>query len=124
MKFIEALSAEQKQELHSLVKNNPHHRVRQRAQAILLSARGYMIEELADMFNAHRNTISEWLDLWRTEGLHAATASDLAVILEDAPRSGRPSSLTAEQEQMLLEEIETNPKSIDGALRQVKKRQG
>ena len=52
-------------------RNGPTHRVRQRAQAILLSARGYKIDQLADIFECDRDTISQWLDLFCTQGLHS-----------------------------------------------------
>lgn len=109
-----------RRELGVLLKISPDHRVCQRAQAILLSTRGCTIEALADIISVHRNTISEWLDLWQTEGVSGTRADELADILKDAPRSGRPSSLTAEEEQILLAEIEENPRSIHEALRSVK----
>lgn len=113
MKFIGELPAEQQQELQLLMKTSPIHRVRQRAHAVLLSARGYTIEMLADIFSVHRNTISEWIDSWRASGVAS---------LEDAPRSGRPPILTPQQQQILLDELQINPRSISQALRAVKKR--
>lgn len=117
MKHVASLSEEHRESLQSLMKRSPNHRVRQRAHAILLSARGYSIETLSDIFEAHRNTISDWLDLWQAEGVGALESA-----LEDAPRSGRPRSTTAEQESVLLEAIEENPRDICRALRSVKKK--
>lgn len=120
MKFASELVDEQEQELRQLVKTSANHRVRQRAHAILLSARGYTIENLADIFSAHRNTISEWLDLWQRQGAESLAIESL---LEDAPRSGRPQSLSNDDQQALLTAIEANPRSINDALREVKKKQ-
>lgn len=119
MKFASELPAEQQQELQRLVKTSANHRVRQRAHAILLSARGYAIEDLADIFSVRRNTISEWLNLWQGQGAESLAIESL---LEDAPRSGRPSSLSNDAEQAILTEIEANPRSITEALREVKKK--
>lgn len=113
MKFVRDLPVAQQQELQTLVKTSRSYRVRQRAHAILLSSRGYAIETLSDIFSVHRNTISEWIDAWHASGTDS---------LEDAPRSGRPPLLSAEQEQLLLDELEINPRSITEALRAVKKR--
>ena len=113
MKFAHKLPVEQQQELQTLVKTSPTYRVRQRAHAILLSSRGYAIDELSDIFSVHRTTISEWIDSWHKTGVAS---------LEDAPRSGRPPMLTPKQEQILLDCLEINPRSITEALRAVKKR--
>ena len=113
MKFVRDLAIEQQQQLQSLVKTSPTFRVRQRSHAILLSARGYTIETLADIFSAHRNTISEWIDAWEDSGVDS---------LEDAPRSGRPPLLGPEGETVLLEALEVNPRSITQAIGAVKKR--
>lgn len=117
MKFVPELEAEDQQQLQHLLKTSANHRVRQRAHAILLSARGYSIDALADIFAMHRNTISEWLDLWINE-----RSTCLETALEDAPRSGRPLSITDEQQKMLLSEIQADPRSITKALRSIKKK--
>ena len=81
MKFVRPLEPHTRDLLHELARQNPSPRVRQRAHAILLSAKGYYINTIADIFEVNRDTVSCWLDGWeqqRFEGLH------------DAPRSGRP----------------------------------
>jgi transposase len=113
MKFVPSLEPAAQQQLEQLMKTSPHHRVRQRAHAILLSARGYSIDALADIFSLHRNTISEWISLWQ---------SDQWTSLYDAPKSGRPTKLTAADEQILIEAIENNPRRISDALATLKKR--
>src|SRR5688500_5591537 len=106
MKFVRELRVEQQQELQSLVKTSPTYRVRQRAHAILLSSRGYTVETLSDIFSVHRTTISEWIDGWHLSGVGS---------LDDAPRSGRPPILRPEEEQVLLDHLEINPRSITEA---------
>lgn len=115
MKFARKLPEQQQQQLQKLVTTSPTFRVRQRAHAILLSARGYAIDTLADIFSVHRNTISEWIDGWHESGVAS---------LEDAPRSGRPTLLTSAHQKMILDQIEINPRSINEAIRALKKRPG
>lgn len=113
MKFVSALTMSEQERLESLMKSNPTHRVRQRAHAILLSARGYSIESLADIFSTHRNTISEWLDAWASESFEG---------LADAPKPGRPRKLSAVEERQVIESVERTPQRISEALAELKKR--
>jgi transposase len=113
MKYVSSLTPEIQGQLEQLVKQGRTHRVRQRAHALLLSARQYSIDTLADIFSVHRNTVSEWVDAWEEEHFDS---------LEDAPRSGRPAKLTAAEEQILFEAVENNPQRISEALAELKKR--
>jgi len=113
MKFISALTTLEQERLETLMKSSPTYRVRQRAHAILLSARGYNIDSLADIFSTHRNTISEWLDAWVSESLEG---------LSDAPKPGRPRKLSTTEEQQLIEAVEQHPQRITEALAELKKR--
>lgn len=81
MKFIKKLDKQSKATLKDLMKNSSSFKVRKRAHAILLSNKQFKIDELANIFDADRDTISEWLKRWEDKG---------AAGLKDAPRSGRP----------------------------------
>lgn len=61
--------------------NHPTFRCRQRAQAILLSARGFTLIQLWSILDVRRDAISEWITRWEEEGL---------IGLYDRPRSGCP----------------------------------
>lgn len=115
MKFVSQLDPGVERQLEELVRTSQKHRVRQRAHAILLSARGYSIDVLADIFQLHRNTVSEWITLWQQHQFAS---------LEDAPRSGRPQKLTEAEQQILLQAVENNPRRITEALAELKKRRG
>lgn len=80
-KFVKELSESQVARLREIYKTDPHWRTRQRAQAILLSARGYSLNQLADLFEIDRDRISQWLDWWDESEFDG---------LADDPRSGRP----------------------------------
>ena len=81
MKFIKNLSQHERKILADLVRDAEQHRTRQRAHAIILSSKKYSIDDLAGIFDVHRDTVSRWLDVWQTEGLNG---------LFDAPKPGRP----------------------------------
>lgn len=65
MKFVPPLTAADQQALEQHYRQGTTHKQRQRAQAVLLSARGYSLDQLADILSADRDTISRWLDQWQ-----------------------------------------------------------
>ena len=93
------MSDSERSALEVVYRQGATHRERQRAQAILLSARGYGLDQLADILGADRDTVSRWLDRWQREGFGG---------LSDAPRSGRPHKLDAVAEAAVREILE-NP---------------
>lgn len=89
MKFTSALDPETQDRLGLLMHRSPNARLRQRAHAVLLSARRYRIDEIADIFEVDRDTISRWLDNRNERQFEG---------LSDEPRPGRPRTLKPEQE--------------------------
>ena len=81
MKFVTALSDVELQTLSDAYSYAPQSGFRRRAHAILLSNKGYTINQISDILNAHRETVSIWLTLWDRQGLLG---------LKDDARSGRP----------------------------------
>lgn len=75
-------------ELERLVRESPNHRVRQRCQALLWSSLGQDRKDIAALYDTKPDTISAWYKRWEAEKFSS---------LPDLPRSGRPSSLDAEQ---------------------------
>ena len=55
-----------------------------RAHAVLLSARGYSLDQIADIYQQDRDRVSLWLDWWDEHGYDG---------LADDPKSGRPATL-------------------------------
>lgn len=100
MKFIESLTPEQTNTLRELHKGGATHRIRQRA--VLLSAKGYRLNQLADIFDLDRDTISEWLQVWEQQGTAA---------LSDAPKPGRPSKLDEATRQEVTQMVRDSPSS-------------
>jgi hypothetical protein len=66
MKFIK-LWPETEKMLERIYHNSQHHQVRQRADSILLSHRGWTMNELLEFFGITRLTLQYWLDGNKTD---------------------------------------------------------
>lgn len=100
MKFITALTEADQGDLEELHRDGRTHRQRQRAQAVLLSAKGYTLEQLADIFSVDRDTVSAWLDAWQQKGLGG---------LADAPKPGRRRKIDGSLEALLRDILIESP---------------
>lgn len=83
-KFVSALSEQQRIALEQVYRSGKTHRERQRAHAVLLSAAGHSLDQLASIFVTDRDTVSSWLGRFATAGVAG---------LGDAPKSGRPATI-------------------------------
>jgi len=88
------LSKEEEQKLKHIKKHSASERERDRvtpdrAHALLLSSKGHSIELLSRIFEVRRATVSEWFNRWEEFKLDG---------LADAPKSGRPTIYTAEEQ--------------------------
>jgi len=64
MKFVTPLDEATRARLQTMYHDAPSFKCRIRAHAILLSDRRYRLEQLADIFNVDRDTVSIWLTNW------------------------------------------------------------
>ena len=80
-KFVGSLAEEERQRLKEIHKTDANWRTRMRAQAILLSDKGFALNQLAAIFEVDRDAVSQWLDCWAEYQFEG---------LSDDPRSGRP----------------------------------
>lgn len=62
-----------------------------RCRAMMLSHKGYSINDLADIFDVDRDTISSWFDKYESQGITG---------LQDQDRSGRPPKLDEDQKKL------------------------
>lgn len=85
------------------MKTHPVFQVRQRAHAILLSSKGYRINQLVEIFDVDRDTITAWLERFETGGPDA---------LENQARPGRPRSIPPEAEPDVLDRVEAHPQQL------------
>lgn len=113
MRFVEPLTSKEKEHLQRLWKTGQAPRIRQRAHAVLLNAKGYKIDTLADIFEVDRDTVSAWLDRWENgdDDQEAGTQH-----LGDAPRSGRPRTIKDADEPDVLEMVEANPRQLKAVM--------
>lgn len=68
MRYIN-LNIEEREELEKLYSSSLKHHFRQRCQAILLSAQGIPVPQLAKMFAVRTRTIYSWMDRWTALGV-------------------------------------------------------
>lgn len=81
-----------------------------RAHAILLSARGYSIAQIAHIYEQDRDRVSRWLDWWDEYQYDG---------LADDPRSGRPALLADEESKKVCEIVDQSPRCLKTACHQI-----
>ena len=70
MKAVDPITDDDvKKTLKEAVRHGFYPYLRERAQAILLSSRGYSIQQIAEIFEVKHQTISHWIDDWDDYGL-------------------------------------------------------
>jgi transposase len=77
-------------------------RVSERMHAVLLSARGYEVGQIATMLEYDEATVRRWLERFEAEGLEG---------LQDRPRSGRPRSAGAAAQDTVRRAVEEGPEA-------------
>ena len=95
----------QRDELDRLYRTTKMPRLRTRAQMVLLSAeQDLTVTEIAAIVRESDDTVARWLRRYLAEGLEG---------LQDAPRAGRPSAITAVYRSKLLAAVRRRPRSLD-----------
>jgi transposase len=72
----------------------------ERAEIVLLSDRGISIEGIVQQVGLSRPVVNKWRQRFRQQGIDG---------LKDAPRSGKPKTITAEQQAMVIEKACSKP---------------
>lgn len=111
MKFAQPIPEAVRITLEEMYMNHPTFRCRQRAQAILLSVRGFTIEALWSILDVRRDAISGWIDRWEEKGLLG---------LYDRPRAGRPRIYTEVEINLLKTLVDEEPRQLKKAQAQLK----
>jgi transposase len=89
------------------MKDDASFRARSRAHGVLLSGQGTPIKDIAKTYQVHRVTVSAWITNWEQHGQAS---------LHDKPRSGRPSILTPEEQDIALQYIKEEPCCLKGVV--------
>ena len=103
MKFVPPLTEAERITLCEARDYGPTAALRRRAQAVELSSRGYRLNTIAALLERHRETVSEWLDLWASQGLRG---------LYDLPRCGRPPIFTPLEAEQVRAEVGQSPRQL------------
>jgi transposase len=111
MKYVSPLTKSQRARLQAVMDKSPSARARKRAHSILLSASGFPIEEIADIYMvAKRDTVSSWIDAWEERQFDG---------LFDRPRSGRPHALNPQEKTRAIEWLKQSPRQIKRVIQHV-----
>ncbi len=86
------LNAEERRTLREMGIYHPHAGTRRRAQGVLRLAQGLTLQQVADEFDVHLNSIENWWRCWNRDGLAG---------LYEGRHSGRPPKLTDEHQRAL-----------------------
>lgn len=103
MKYVSPLTEDQMEKLENLIKNHSSFKVRRRAHSILLSARGFTINDIVKIYQVDRDSVSSWFDSWERSAFEG---------LLDKHRSGKPPNLTEEEKEIALKLIKKHPQAI------------
>ncbi len=109
-KFVKPLTTAQREQLQAILKSSAPQRTRMRAHAVLLSARRYSLDQIADIYQVDRDRVSQWLEWWEAEQVAG---------LDDDPRSGRPPKLTEAERQEALKITLREPRTIKTGLKRI-----
>jgi transposase len=103
VRYVQPLTAEQRELLDKTMKGDASFRARTRAHSLVLSAQGMTIKDIAETYQVHRVTVSAWIKKWERHG---------APSLHDQPRSGRPPKLTPDEQELAKHYIKEDPRSL------------
>ena len=107
VRYVQPLTDEQRQLLEKTMKEDTAFRARSRAHSLLLSAAGTPIQVIAHAYQVHRVTVSAWIKQWEHHGAQS---------LHDHPRSGRPSTLTPDEQELAHQYSKEEPRSLKGVV--------
>ena len=98
------LSMEEKQELLTMSRSHKlEKRYVERAMIILYSAEGRSLDQIIESTGKSRPVVNKWRNRFREHRLEG---------LKDAPRSGKPKTITPEQKALVIEKACTKPEGV------------
>ena len=103
MQCVAPLSDTAIQTLTDMQHLHPSRRARMRAHGLLLSHQGFSMRRIAAVYQVSRYAVAAWIERWQSAGL---------VGLYDHPRSGRPPSLTPDEQHKVDQYLQEHPKDL------------
>lgn len=85
-----------KEKLNTLIKSEKNSTVKERLQAVLWRLEKETYTEISNRLKRRKNTITEWIKRWNKEGYEG---------LIDKQRSGRPLTLSSNEENIIIETV-------------------
>lgn len=113
MKLLE-LSPDERRTLREMGIFHLHPRTRMRAQGILRLSQGLTLQQTADEFMVHLNSVEQWRQRWNKLGLAG---------LYEGRHTGRPRKWTLQQQQALGELAHSEGGTVIALLRHIEQRQ-
>lgn len=102
MMFARPLNDQERQELKLLARREVG-RVSERIRMILLSSKGYSVQQIADIFECDVASVRAWIERFQVDGVKG---------LHDRPRAGRPRKAGVVAQQQLRQTIATQPSQL------------
>lgn len=99
------------------VKNHKKAYFRMRCEGLLLSNRGYKVEEIARLFEVRTHTVRFWMNRWESYGVAG---------LQISKGRGRKASISLTDTQLveaIEEQVKLNPQSLQAVCEQVNRQQ-
>ncbi len=90
-----------KEKINVLIKSEKNSTVKERLQAVLWRLERETYTEISRRLKRRKNTISEWIKRWNRAGYEG---------IIDKPKSGRPLTLTIEEEKEIIETVNQSNK--------------
>ena len=102
MMFVRSLNGQERQELKRLARREVG-RVSERIRMILLSSKGYSVQQIADIFECDPSSVRSWIERFQAEGVKG---------LHDRPRCGRPRKAGVVAQQQIRQTVATQPTQL------------
>lgn len=99
MMFVRPFNEGERQELKRLARREVG-RVSERIRMILLSSKGYSVQQIADIFECDPSSVRVWIELFEAEGVKG---------LHDRPKSGRPPKAGVVAQQQIRQTVAAQP---------------
>jgi len=98
------LSERQAEKLRAEMTRGKSSHVYRRAAALLAAHQGFSVSNIASLLGVTRQTVYNWIETYSPEGKRQN--------LNDAPRSGRPSLWTKENDELVTRALASSPQSL------------
>lgn len=102
MMYIRPLDERERGELKRLARREVG-RVSERIRMILLSSKGYSVQQISDIFECDPSSVRAWIERFQAEGVKG---------LHDRPRCGRPQKAGVVAQEQIRQTIATQPSRL------------